>query len=64
MPIDFGFLSTTELAKRLGVTDRTIRYWITAKLIFPTSKTVRGHNRFSHSEYERIKNLMENKNGT
>ena len=50
------FLTTTELARMLGVNPATVRYWIRTKKIHAI-KTLGGHSRISWDEVERIRSL-------
>lgn len=57
------YMTTTDIAKRLGVTNRTIRNWIELGFIKSTFATKGGHHRFSQKDYLKIKKFMEFKNG-
>lgn len=45
-----GLLTTAQAAKRLGVSEQTLRNWEETGQLIPSSKTPKGHRRYKESQ--------------
>ena len=50
------YLTTSQVAERLGVDSSTIRRWVLNGDITPTRTTLGGHHRFTESDLENVGN--------
>jgi excisionase family DNA binding protein len=53
VPDDDPLLTTTEAAKRIGVSGRTLAKWWQDGKVEPTEKTLGGHGRWRESDLRR-----------
>lgn len=55
---EIATVTTSELAEKLGVDERTIRRWISDGRVVPDARTLGGHARFAPSSVEKLRRLL------
>jgi DNA-binding transcriptional MerR regulator len=56
---DPPLLAIGDVARRAGVTTRTLRYYQEVGLLEPSGATKRGNRLYSHSDLERLRRIVE-----